>query len=45
MPKGRREIVDITTPAVAAAEGGDEELEMGAEEAVVRAGYNLRRGP
>ena len=44
MPKGRKEIVDITTPAVAAAECGDEELEMGAEEAVVRAGYNLRRG-
>ena len=45
MPRGKREIVDITTPAVAVPEGENEDVMTGEEEVEVHAGYNLRRGP
>jgi len=45
MPRGKREIVDITRPAVTVAEGENKDSVTGDEEVEVHAGYNLRRGP
>ena len=46
MPKGRREVIDISTPAVVMAEGGEEaDPGLGDDGREARSGYNPRRGP